>query len=113
MGTEWLVTIVATIASVVGYFFKKTIDHQLGKGKLQVDEATKLRVELRGEIDRKDRAIDALEKRVDSLEEELEKTEREHNALDVHFAKYKLDVYRALIDAGVDKSLLNTVLAIQ
>jgi polyhydroxyalkanoate synthesis regulator phasin len=108
-----IISIAATGAAVLGYTVRRIVDHLLGRGRLRIDEATKIRAELRADIDRKDLAIRGLEQRVDALEEELDKVERERNALDVQFAKYRLDVYRVLVEAGADRDLLNKVLAIQ
>lgn len=119
-----VISFTAAGSGAAGYILKKVVDHLLGRGKLRVDEATKIRAELRGDLERKDKEIDALEQRKDkaiaalerrvaSLEEELEKTERERNALDIGIAKYRLDVYRTLVDAGADRNLINAVLAIQ
>jgi len=121
---------VALIATALGgagagaYILKRLVDRLLDRGKVRIDEAAAIRAELRSEIDRKNKEIEALEQRrelrekdlrdrIENLEEELEKTERERNALDVHFAKYKLDVYRMLVSAGVDRELLDSVLALQ
>lgn len=124
MDPSGVISLTATGSVAAGYILKRIVDHLLGRGRLRADEATKIRTELREDIKRKDREIEALEQRKDksiaalerrvaSLEEELEKTERERNAIETALAKYKLDVYRTLVLAGADKDLLNSVLAIQ
>jgi polyhydroxyalkanoate synthesis regulator phasin len=122
--TGWLITVVASIAGTSGWIVKKLVDHLLGRGQLKADEATKIRTELRGEIDRKNdeiadlkrenaKDIANLESRLASLEQDLEKVERERNAGVLQHDRYKLDVYRALIGYGADKELVDIVLAIQ
>lgn len=120
METEWLVTIVGTGATVVGYTWKRVVDYWLGRGKIRFDEATILRQELEKAIRRKDEQvqrnddqIQALTRRVDDLEAELEKAERERDDQIIKLERYKLDVYRTLIDHGADKKLVDSVLAIQ
>lgn len=108
-----IISIVAAGSGAAGWILKRVVDHLLGRGKIRVDEAAAIRSELRSEIERKNKWIDSLEQRVNALEEELDKVERERNALDVQFAKYRLDVYRMLVDAGVQKDLLTKVLALQ
>jgi polyhydroxyalkanoate synthesis regulator phasin len=120
METGWLLTIVATSATVLGAIVTKLIDHWLSRGKLRDDEATKIRAELRAERDRKDTQIaelevrkdakiDALEKRIDVLEDQLEKAEQRI----LEQERSKLAVYRTLVEYGASKDLVNAVLAIQ
>jgi polyhydroxyalkanoate synthesis regulator phasin len=103
----------AGIAAVASLTVRQVVAHLLGRGKLRNDEATIIRAELRAEIARKDKSIDSLEQRVATLEEELDKVEHERNALDVAMSKYKVDVYRTLVEAGVNRELLNAVLALK
>lgn len=113
METEWLVTTVATGAGVVGYTWKRVVDHLLGRGKIRFDEAAALRQELGTAIERKNQEIQALERRVDDLEAALEKAERERDDKIISLERYKLDVYRTLVDHGANRTLVDSVLAIQ
>jgi polyhydroxyalkanoate synthesis regulator phasin len=124
MDTGWVVTLASSGGGIATYAAKKVLDHLAGRGKLKVDEATQIRIELRGEIERKDREISALEQRKDkeiaglahrvaSLEEDLEKAEDERDARVMELERYKLDVYRTLVEAGANKDLIDAVLAIQ
>lgn len=107
-------TIVAILSALgAGLILRRIVDHVLNRGKVQVDQAYQIREELRAEISRKDRAIDNLDKRVDELEAELAKSEQDRTATRERLIHYQLDVYRTLVDAGVDRALLNAVLAIQ
>jgi predicted RNase H-like nuclease (RuvC/YqgF family) len=111
------------------------VDHLLGREKIRVDIADKLREEIRHDLAekkkeivalearkdkeiaeveaRKDKKIDALEKRVDKLERELGNAERARFALEESLAKERIAVYRALIEYGANRDLINAVLAIQ
>lgn len=97
----------------LGLILRQIVGWLLNRGKVKVDQAYQIREELRDEIKRKNKEIDTLDKRIDVLEVELEKAEADRSTIQVAFGKYKLDVYRALMDAGVDRELLNTVLEIQ
>jgi predicted nuclease with TOPRIM domain len=107
-----LVSIIAAGSGVAGYILKRVVDHVLGRRRVTVDEATKIRTELRNEIERKDGQLDALNKRLAGLEQELEKAERERDDKILALERYKLDVYRTLVDSGANKELVNAVLAI-
>lgn len=111
MGTAELISL-ALGSGTLGYILKRIVDHLLGRGKVRADEAAEIRKELRAEITRKNEDIEAMEQRITALEAELDKAERERNLLDLQFNRYKLDVYRTLVDAGVARDLLNTVLAL-
>lgn len=113
MESGGLITAAISIAAALTWTVRQVVIHFLNRGKLRVDEATTIRTELRSEIARKDRTIDALDRRVATLEEELDKAEHERNALDVTLSKYKVDVYRLLVEAGVDRELLNAVLGLK
>lgn len=113
MQTGWLLTLVATGASVAGYVVKKLIDYLLGRRPLRIDEATKIRTELRGEIERKDKQLADLGNRLTGLEEELEKAERERDDKILVLERYKLDVYRSLVNYGADRELVDIVIAIK
>lgn len=109
----WVVTVLAGGSATVGYILKKVADHLLGRGKIRFDEATALRQELGMAIERKDREIAALTRRVEDLEVELEKAERERDQKIISQERYKLDVYRTLVDHGANPALVDSVLAIQ
>ena len=107
-------TIVAVLTALgSGLILQTIVRHLLSRGKVRVDQAYQIREELRSEIGRKNKEIDTLDKRIDVLESELEKAERDRAAIRERLARYKLDVYQALVEAGVDRSLLTAVLAIQ
>ena len=107
-------TITAVLSALgAGLVLRQVVTYLLNRGKVRVDQAYQIREELRSEIERKNREIDTLDRRIDALEAELEKSEAERNAVAVKFGTYKLDVYRLLMESGVDRELLNAVLAIQ
>lgn len=106
-------TITAVLSALgAGLILRQVVTFLLGRGKVRVDQAYQIREELRAEIVRKNAEIETLDRRVDSLETELEKSEQDRTLLQLKLGKYKLDVYRALMDAGVDRELLNTILTI-
>lgn len=113
MDTEWLVTTVAGGAGIVGYTWKRVVDHLLGRGKIRFDEATALRQEIGAAIQRKNEEIAALAHRVDDLEEALEKAERERDDKILAMERFKVDVYWTLVQHGADKTLVDSVLSIQ
>lgn len=114
-------TITAVLSALgAGLILRQVVTYILSRGKVKVDQAYQIREELREEIKRKnkeidtaDKRIDTLDKRIDALEIELEKAEDARVSAELKFKTYKLDVYRALLEAGVDRQILNTVLAIQ
>lgn len=107
-------TIVAILSALgAGLILRRVVDHLLNRGKVRVDQAYQIREELRSEITRKNNEIETLDKRIDMLEAELEKAEHERAEAQLKFKNYKLQVYEALLEAGVDKPILTAVLAIQ
>jgi polyhydroxyalkanoate synthesis regulator phasin len=119
-----IVSLVAAGSGVAGYILKRLVDHLLGRGRIQVDEATKIRTELRKDLERKDkqieelearkdRKIEALEKRVDTVELELERSERERLLREEKISRERIAVYQALIEYGASRELVNAVLTIQ
>jgi chromosome segregation ATPase len=107
-------TISAVLTALgAGLILRQVVTFLLGRGKVRVDQAYQIREELRDEITRKNREIDTLDRRIDALEVELEKAEQGRANTELKYRTYKLDVYRTLLEAGVDRQILNTVLAIQ
>lgn len=124
MDPATIISLTAAGSGAAGYVLKRVVDHLLGRRPLRVDEATKIRMELRGEIELKKKEIAdlkmdhgkeiaALGHRLASLEEDLEKAERERDERIIQQERYKLDVYRTLINFGANKELVDAVLAIQ
>lgn len=107
-----IISLTAAGSGVAGYILKRIVDHLLGRGKIRVDEASAIRAELRAEIERKNKWIDALEQRIIAVESEQDKVERERNILDRQYAKYRVEVYRMLIESGVHQDLLARILAL-
>jgi len=107
-------TIVAVLTALgSGLILQTVVRHLLSRGKVRVDQAYQIREELRAEIGRKNKEIETLDKRIDDLEAELVKSEQDRTATRDRLSRYQLDVYRTLVNAGVDRELLNAVLAIQ
>lgn len=95
-----VIAIISTLGGAT--VLKLIVSHFLNRGKVRVDEADKIRQELRSEIKRKNTEIRELGERLTVCEAQLEKAKA-----------YRLDVYRTLVDAGANRELLNAVLAIQ
>lgn len=103
--------ILATLGArqVIVWFF-------INRGKIKVDEATAIRVELRGEIQTKKQEIADLKKemgqlahRMTKVEDERDKIEQEFNQQTLAFRMYRLDVYRTLVEHGADRAVLDSV----
>jgi polyhydroxyalkanoate synthesis regulator phasin len=106
-------TIVAVLSALgAGLTLRRVVDHLLSRGKVQIDQAWQIREELRREIERKNKEIKALDKRIGALESERDTVAAERDAVQLRLYTYKLDVYRVLVDGGVDQHLLNAFLAI-
>ncbi len=119
-------TLISAIAGGLGMLgVKQFISWGLGRGKVKVDEATAIRIELRAEIVRKDKELaefkagseielTKLRKRVATIEDESDarereylKAEREFQQAELKFRLYKVDMYRTLMENKVPQSVLD------
>jgi predicted nuclease with TOPRIM domain len=107
-------TVVAVLSALgAGLILRRIVDHLLNRGKVRIDEAAKIREELRNEIRRKNKEIEHLGERITALEAELEKAEDERALARDKFRTYKLDVWQALVQLNADRAVLDAILAIQ
>lgn len=88
---------------------RQIISWYLNRGKVKVDEATAIRLELRSEIERKDKTISAHEQRISNMEESHDAREREFSKREYEFRLYKVEVYRTLIENGASPELLGKI----
>lgn len=93
-----------------GVILQQVVKWLLNRGTVRIEQAYQIREELRKEITRKTEQLNEMNRRVDLLEEELEKAVKERQAATLALERYKLAVYRELLDAGVDKRILTNVL---
>ena len=105
-------SIISAIAGTVGV--QQIVTYLLNRGKVKVDEALAIRVELREEINRKNTVIAGHEVRIVRMEQDFEareleyvKKEQEFKEASLAFRVYKLDVYRVLLENNVDKTVLD------
>lgn len=95
---------------------RQLITWLLNRGKVKVDEATAIRMELRAEIVRKDAVIATHESRISRMEQshearedEFNKKEAEFNQALLKFRMYKVEMYKTLIENGTPANVLEQV----
>lgn len=96
-----LTAIIAGIVLLIG----NVIQWFLNRGKVKSDVATAIRDELRKDMEN-------LRIRLTIVEEKLDQTEADRDRIQNEFDRYKLDVYRALIERGCAKECIEGVLTI-
>lgn len=96
----------------VGATVLKLVEMWLTRDKDNTDVATKIRDELRGDMDKLRARIESLEEALKNKDEEYDELETKHLEMKYEFQKYKLDVYRILIENHAPPELLEKVQAL-
>jgi len=96
-------TVVALIGTVMGGVGLKVAEHMLGKGKVKVDDAARLRDELRMEIT-------AQREEIRQLEEAVEKWRKDYYDLFQKYMSLETDLKLALhnIKSEIEQAQINT-----